>query len=346
MSAGAYAWNVLVSAAITFAAACVVLLAARRPRFAPRPRLAVWLVALPFAKLAIEIARGVPAYAFFWDKIHGAVQEKGSFIIGLGISKFGPVVNFAFGARYHGIDRPQSAADGLATILDRHTASGVSSALGFVLAGVALALVVREIVTLARASIACRRHAALGEVVEVRRVGMRRALLVVSPTWHSVPFASGVLRPRICVSARVWSALSADEREAVVMHELAHLRWLDGPLLAFANLARAVLWFVPGAGKLLGALATQCEIAADADAVSRGVPPDVLASALVRTGELLVGPAPAPLLPLFRDEPTAFARRVQRLLAGSKPTRISITSSIVAILIALTVLRMTAFGNP
>jgi Zn-dependent protease with chaperone function len=345
MIAGAYAFNVLVSAAITFAAASCVLLLARLRFFARRPRLALALCALPFAKLAIELARGVPRGAFFWAERAGAVQELGSFQIGIGVDRFGPLLRFFFGAQHRGVWSPQSAADGLARILDRAAGRPVSAWVGALLASIGLALAAREIVRLGRASRACRRHAAAGTVVATRRLGLRRVTVIVSPSWPGAPFAGGLVRPWICASAALWEALSPAEREAVVAHELAHLRWLDGALLVAARLGRALLWFAPGAGAALRALCTQCEIAADDDALRRGAEPGALASALVRSAEIAAR-GPTPLLPFFRRGRSPLARRVEALLRDERPPALGRLAVALVVLIGSTVLRMTAFGNP
>lgn len=345
MISGGYAFNVLVSAAVSFAAACVVLLVARRPFFARRPRLAVFLFAVPFAKLAVEIARGVPADAFFWAERAGAVQEQGTLQLGLGVDRFGPVLRLVFGAHSGGVWRPQSAADGIARILDRAVGRPVSAPLGLLLAAVALALVLREVALLGRASLAARRHVAAGVVIETRRVGLRRVDVVVSPTWQGVPFAGGLVRPWVCTSSALWEALSPAEREAVIAHELTHLRWFDGALLAAARIGRALLWFAPGAGAALRALAARCEIAADDGALRRGVEPEALASALVHTAEL-VARGPTPLLPLLHRRRSLLVRRVEVLLRGERPAALGRASIALAVLVASAVLRMTAFGNP
>ncbi len=346
MIAGAYAWSLLVSGAITFAFACLVFAAVRRPMFARRPRLAVLLVTLPFAKLAVELARGIPENAFFWEQVHGATRSGGTFQLGVGVSHFGPIVNLMLGTNYQGGWRPLSAADGAATLVDRHLGPHASAIVGLFLGGVALVMAVRELVAIVRTARACRGHASAGTIVETRRVGFRHVDVVVAPSWRGVPFASGLVRPRICISAAVWSGLSADEREAVVLHELGHVRWFDAALLGSARVLSATLWFVPGSRAAVRSLTTQCELAADADAVSRGAAPVVLASALVRTGELLVEQTPAPLVPLFRDERTAFVVRVRRLLEGAPAAKLGVGPVVTLVLVALTVLRMTTFGNP
>jgi len=346
MIAGAIAWDLLLSGAIAFSVACLVFLVARRRMFARRPRLAAFLLALPFVKLVVDLARGVPREAFFWDKLGGAVQNKGSIEFGIGFSRFGPVVNFVFTTIYQGSSRLLSAADGMATLLDRRASFGLSAALGLLLGGGALLFATREVVLLASGSLACRRHLKQGVInVATRRLWVRRVELEVSPTWKGVPVAGGLIRPWICLSTPLWLALSPEEREAVILHELGHLRWFDGVTLTVARIGRALLWFVPWSGAALRVLARECEFAADADAVRRGASPEALASALVRCAELM-NSSPVPLLPFRSRERSAFIQRVQRLLHGERPKSLGRLPVILFVMLAAVVLRMTIFGYP
>jgi hypothetical protein len=343
MIVGAYAWDVLLAGAVAFAFACVVFLLAGRRGFAQRPRLLALVLAAPFAKLAIELGRGVPRDSFFWHRIHGVRPESGSIQIGIGVDRWGPVVNLLFGANHHGTSSPQSVGDGLARMVDRRLGDGVSATLGLALLVVTLLAVARELVVLGRASRACRRHVRAGQVIETRRLGLLRVAVVRSSSWRGAPFAGGVLRPWICVSDALWSSLGPGEREAVLQHELSHLRWLDGALLAFARLGRAALWFLPGAGAALRRLSEQCELAADAEAIARGADPTALASALVRACERASG-EPSPLLPFARDGRSTIVRRVHRLLDAPADAKRRWPLA-VALVVTLAVLRMTAFGN-
>lgn len=342
MIVGAYAFSVLVSAAIAFAFACLVFLLARRPFFARRPRLLALVFAVPFAKVLVEVARGVPKGAFFWEQLRGAWPDSGTFQLGLGFDRYGPVVRFLFGAVSRGVSRSQTAADGLARLLDRRLHFHGSVAIGLLLLCVTCAMVVRELVALGRGSLACRRHARAGRVLETRRLFLRRVDVVLSPTWHGAPFAGGLLRPCVVVSEASWSALDLAEREAVLQHELSHLRWFDGVTLGLARVARSALWFVPGAGAALRRFAEQCEIAADADAIHHGASPEVLASALVHTGETVLR-EPTPLLAL--SERSGLVRRVHHLLDGAAPLPFGRWPVVATALVVLAVLRMTTFGH-
>lgn len=78
--------------------------------------------------------------------------------------------------------------------------------------------------------------------------------------------------------------LAFEEREAVIAHELAHLRFFDGPLLIVTGFVAQLFSFVPGALRAFEALCAHVELAADAYA-ARSVAPSSLASALVCVAE-------------------------------------------------------------
>ena len=128
------AFNVLVSAAISFiAAAALTALGARLLRVRDG-RLGLAVVLIPFAKLAYEVARGVPDNAFFWLKAReGARQELGGFRVGFGVDRFSPLVDVELSARWHGVEHPQSAADVLASGLVRYLGAGAPGIVALVL---------------------------------------------------------------------------------------------------------------------------------------------------------------------------------------------------------------------
>jgi Zn-dependent protease with chaperone function len=347
MIAGAWCWNVLFSAGLSFLASlAVVWLFARRYAVA-RPRLAVLLLSMPFARAAIDVLRGVPEGAFFWERMAGAVQEKGAFRIGFGVRELGPKLEVALGAVRRGMVIPQSAADVLAAGLDRRVGHGVSAYVGLALAMVGLALAAREALRLGSASRACRRHVAAGSRIETRPLRGGAVRVVVSPSWSGVPFAGGLLRPWVCIGEALHRALTPEELDAVVLHELAHLRAFDAVLLVAVRMLRAALWFVPGTGWLARAIAAGCERAADVDAVARGAQPAALASALVRAAQ---GAVEDPrMLATFLHPGPALAQRVDALLHHDPaPSRwhARLARAALFLVVASTVLRLTACGNP
>jgi Zn-dependent protease with chaperone function len=335
-------FQVLLSAGFSLAGAIAIVLLVRRALRVREGRLALALAALPLAKAGYEIARGVPHGAFFWQAVGGARQELGSFRFGFGVSRLGPVIDISLGALWRGVSYPQSAADVLSAGLVR----GFGPA-GPRLAAAALLLVTALLV--ARRLWRAPRARDLGptRVVDVCRLPLRRVEIVACASWQGVPFARGVVRPQVCFAEGMYDALSAEERGAVIAHELGHLRGLHLALVAPAELASRLFWFVPGVRWLAREIATQCEICADESAVREGVDPELLAATLVRVAELAGASAARPALAFFGKK-SVLARRVNRLLGAPEASRPALVAlRVVGVLVAAAaVLRATTFGNP
>lgn len=291
--------NGLVSLAIT------VGLAALLARRLPPGGLRLAILATPLLKLAYLVGRGIPGDAFFWARMRGVRQELGSFLVGVGADRVGLRLDLSLQSHAAGLTWPSTVADGASAILGRRV-SPVATVL------VAELLV---LVALVRLSLLVRRglvRADEATLLEVRRLGPRTVRVLLDPN-ASVPHTGGVFRPWIRLPAALHATLAAEEREAVLAHELAHVRHLDVVLLGFCAAVHAVFWFVPGLGWLARAVRGECELRADAHAATE-VDGRVLASALVRVAEGLSAEradAPSPAL----VERSLLAVRVGRLLA-------------------------------
>lgn len=115
------------------------------------------------------------------------------------------------------------------------------------------------------------------------RLGIaERLTLFASPI--ALAFTAGLAHPRIYISTATLDALSADELEAVLLHERAHLLRRDPLRIAIARSISSALFFVP----LAEALQRRFDVAKELDAdravlaAQRGVAP--LAGALERLG--------------------------------------------------------------
>jgi hypothetical protein len=335
-------FQVLLSTGFSLAGAIALVWIARRLLPVRDGRLALVLAGLPLAKAGYEAARGIPSDGLFWHRLGGATRELESLRMGLGITRTGPVVDLSFAGLFHGVTYPQSGGDVLATSLARWCGPhGLELAL-LVIILVAAILVFRRAHTAPRAD-----EIGATQVVETRDVGMRRVAVVTSERWDGVPFASAVLEPRICFSASVYAALSPDERNAVIAHELGHIRGLHILVVGVAALVTRLLWFVPGARWLEREIATQCEFCADDAALRQGIRPELMAATLVKVAELTRVSRRCPALP-FSGERSVLGRRVRHLLAQPSRTRALASGLRVAsvLIVAATVLRATTFGNP
>lgn len=341
---GALAWNLLVGAGLSFLGAWLVVALAARWARGPAPRLAFVLAAVPFAKVFVELARGVPGGAFFWMKLAGARQDLGALVVNLGVDRVGPAVRVELAALVLGHRHPAGAADVLAAGLEKKLGAAVPATAGAVLLSVGVVgvwLAVRRVVASART---VRRDDAT-EVARVR-LAFRTVRVLVGPSTDSVPVAAGILRPVVFVPRTTFDALRPEELHAVVLHELAHHRAWDVVLASVVAVGRALLWFVPGAGALARSAYAAMERAADASAVTHGASPEALASALVRVAELsLARRGVEPLLAAFGGSIT---QRVEALLAPPRRASRVRTALLTAVtlVVAVAALRATTLGNP
>lgn len=341
----AFVFQVLVSGAFSFlGAACIMLVGTRLLRLRDgRARLVAAL--LPFAKLAYEVARGVPDGGFYWLEQMGARQELGGFRAGLGLDHKGPIVDISLSAIWQGASYPQSAADVLSRALERHVAVHATAAVAAFLCAVAVISAGRALFRFARSDRNAWRAGA--ELLERRRVGPFTVNVFASTTWDGAPFATGLFAPSVCLPRSIVDALSDEEREAVVQHEIAHVRGRHALVVGALSLFERVFWFVPGLGALARHARAQLEICADDAAVRAGVAPEVLASALVRVAEIVVERRAAPALALFGKRSVA-VRRVERLLERRTATkRLRAAAGLFGlVLLTLTILRASTLGNP
>ncbi len=100
-----------------------------------------------------------------------------------------------------------------------------------------------------------------------------------------VPLVTGALRPVISLPQE-FGSWPAEQRRAVLMHELAHVNRFDCVWTAFANVLAAVYWCHPLVWLLRRALRDEAELAADERVVAAGVPATDYAGHLVATARL------------------------------------------------------------
>lgn len=345
------AFNLLLNGVGSFAIGWAIAALARRA-FRPRPGLGdVALHALPFAKLGLDLALGVPGGSFLWQRVEGVPQELGSFQIGWGLAWFVPEMRLALGALAEGRYYAQSAPDLLAAALVKRVGAWAPGAFALALGGVGLLRVGSRALAFARTSRDRRDRARCSTLVGRRRVGRRWVEIFVTEGPARSPFTGGVIRPFVCFARPVWEALSPCERRAALAHEITHVRQHHLVVVTLAGVLRDGFWFVPFIGRAERRLRESCELAADAGAVSSGVVPELLASALVRSRELVgVGAraleAPAASLSAHGS---ALGERVIVLLDGAPAARLGFDRPRVRVALLLWVgaiaVRSIAFGN-
>ena len=146
-----------------------------------------------------------------------------------------------------------------------------------------------------------------------RRMGFKHGTALLTSDDLASPISWGIMRPVILLNSRAVEA--ADEAEAIIAHELAHVARMDWIKLLLARIATALFWFNPFVWLLAREAHQLREETAD---------DTVLAADIVDTdyAQLLVGVArhecPGLLLGAHGVAPSksSLARRVARVLDG------------------------------
>jgi len=128
--------------------------------------------------------------------------------------------------------------------------------------------------------------------------------------------AAGIARPRVLLSGLAESMLTANELQAALNHEVAHLRRRD-------NFKKLLLRFVafPGMSDLEAAWLEATEMAADDAAVSSAGEALDLAAALIKLSQLPADPPVDLTAALLQTAASTMNARVERLVAWSDGRR-------------------------
>ena len=119
------------------------------------------------------------------------------------------------------------------------------------------------------------------------------ATLVVLPTDAVVAYATPGSPAQVVVSHGLTKTLSPDELDAVVRHELAHLRNRHHRDLVLAGVVDATMGWIPGMRGSTAALRLSIERSADEEASELPGARDAPRRALLKTTATMLGPVPA-----------------------------------------------------
>ena len=114
------------------------------------------------------------------------------------------------------------------------------------------------------------------------RLGLEGGVRLVRHDAVRIPAVAGWLRGVVFVPPS-FDALALESQEAVLLHELAHLRRRDALLSLLAEAVACLLWFHPLVWKSARRLRDLQELAADREVLSNGVLPSSYAALLLRT---------------------------------------------------------------
>jgi Zn-dependent protease with chaperone function len=117
------------------------------------------------------------------------------------------------------------------------------------------------------------------------RMGIRQAQLQISKGETPISFVAHVEKPVVVMSNKLLTLLKKDEIEAVIAHELAHVKNSDTALKSFVTAYRTVLPFDPIIRILEAAFHREREIVADETAANVTKKPISLAMSLIKIYE-------------------------------------------------------------
>jgi beta-lactamase regulating signal transducer with metallopeptidase domain len=123
----------------------------------------------------------------------------------------------------------------------------------------------------------------------------------------------GVLCPEICLPARTLSDLSPEQVEALLAHEVWHVRRRDALWLAVQGWIAALFFFQPLNALAQRRLRETAEVLCDDGAVSSKDRRLALAECLARIADWTLRPLPA-LVPAMAEPASLLGRRLRRLL--------------------------------
>lgn len=179
-----------------------------------------------------------------------------------------------------------------------------------------------------RAAAASIRDTEIVSMLERLREQLRLRMSIGVATCEriAVPVVVGVLRPMILLPSSVVTGLTPRELEAVLLHELAHVRRGDLLVNSLQRFAEAVLFFHPAVWYVSRAISRERENCCDDIVLAAGYERTDYAGILVRLAEKCVGSKPdkqrvQAALAATGDNPSELKRRVMRLLGASEPIR-------------------------
>jgi bla regulator protein blaR1 len=141
--------------------------------------------------------------------------------------------------------------------------------------------------------------------------GGQRPLPLVSSDTSLEPGVFGILKPVLLWPRRIGEHLNDAQIEALVAHELSHVRRRDNLTASLHMLVEAILWFHPAVWWLGARLLDERERACDEEVIRSGTEPQVYAESILRTCKFCLQPR---LECVAGITGSALKRRIERIM--------------------------------
>ena len=154
---------------------------------------------------------------------------------------------------------------------------------------------------------------------QAQQIGLKTAPLVAWCGRISVPVVVGIVRPMILLPSALATGFDPSQLEALLTHELAHIRRFDPLVNLLQRLIEVLLFFHPAVWYVSRRVSAERENACDDLVLSAGWPACAYAQALVQMAEFCaaargISPQSKAALAASGGESSQFKRRVLRLL--------------------------------
>lgn len=149
------------------------------------------------------------------------------------------------------------------------------------------------------------------------RCGTQLRLAILSSDTRLEPGVFGIVKPVLLWPRGIAGRLNDDEIEALLAHELSHIRRRDNFTASLHMVVEAVFWFHPLVWWLGARLIDERERACDEDVVGSGTPPEVYAESILRTCRYCLE---SPLACVAGISGAHLTRRIERIMAD-RPTQ-------------------------
>jgi WD40 repeat protein/beta-lactamase regulating signal transducer with metallopeptidase domain len=180
---------------------------------------------------------------------------------------------------------------------------------------------------------------------QAMRIGLKAVPIVAWCRRTSVPVVAGVFRPMILLPATLATGLDSSQLEALVTHELAHIRRCDPLVNVLQRLIEATLFFHPAVWYISRRVSAERENACDDLVLLAGWPAARYAQALLEMAELCAAPRGSAqagaLLAAGGSGSSQFKRRVLRLLEIDDAPNVRLSRGGALLLMATAALLLT-----
>jgi TonB family protein len=165
-----------------------------------------------------------------------------------------------------------------------------------------------------------------------RLAGIRRPIAFWMSRSTLEPGIFGIIQPVLLWPAAISEHLQDAHMEAILAHEVRHVRRRDNLAAAMHMVVEAIFWFHPVVWWLGARLVEERERACDEEVMQLGYPPQIYAESILKTCEFCVG---SPLACVSGVTGADLKQRVVRIMSQRSPNKLSFARKLLLAAIGL-----------